>query len=185
MLGLLSCRAMNILDQLAIKAKSGDAEAFGKIFDLLSDPIYRFLAFRLKNPDDAEEIANQVFLEAWQGISRYDGKRSFKTWIFSIARYTLIDFYRQHRSTASLDAVTDLADSTDIQAETDTKSDVELVMNQLNLLPELYQTILKLRFIEELEYSEIAALTGKTENSIRVIVKRGLDKLRVSLADLP
>lgn len=172
---------MDILNQLANKAKSGDAESFGKIFDILSDSIYRFLAFRLKNRDDAEEMTNQVFLEAWQGIKRFDGKRSFKTWIFAIARYTLIDFYRKHRSTAPLEAVTDLAGNTDLEAEATTKSEVELVLAEVNRLPELYQTILKLRFLEEMEYSEIAQLTGKTENSVRVIVKRGLDKLKFNL----
>ena len=169
---------MDIVNQLAIKAKSGDAESFGKIFDILSDSIYRFLAFRVKNKDDAEEMTNQVFLEAWQGINRYDGKRSFKTWVFTIARYTLIDFYRKHRSTVDLEAVTELSDNTDIQADISTQSEVEIALAELNRLPELYQTVLELRFLEELEYSEIAIVTGKTENSVRVIVKRGLDKLR-------
>lgn len=169
---------MIILDQLAIKAKNGDAEAYAQIFDILADSIYKFLAFRLQSKEDAQDLTSQVFLEAWQGIKRYDGKRSFKTWIFSIARYTLIDFYRSHKTTASLDAVTDLAGKTDIQAEAETKSDMDFVISEMNRLPELYQTILKLRFLDELEYSEIAEMTGKTENSVRVIVKRGLDRLK-------
>jgi len=173
---------MDIIDQLAKQAKTGDAEAFGRLFDILSEPIYRFLAFRLKSPDDAEEMTNQVFLEAWQGIHRYDGKRSFKTWIFSIARYTLIDFYRQHRTKVPLDAVMELAGSTDLGLEAETRFEFEAILTELNRLPELYQTILKLRFIEELDYSEIAAITHKTENSVRVIVKRGLDQLRHNLA---
>jgi RNA polymerase sigma-70 factor (ECF subfamily) len=173
---------MDIVNQLAIKAKAGDAESFGQIFDILSDSIYRFLAFRLKNRDDAEEMTNQVFLEAWQGIKRYDGKRSFKTWIFAIARYTLIDFYRKNRATVNLEAVMELADHTDIESDIKTKSESELVLAELNQLPELYQAILKLRFLEELEYSEIAQMTGKTENSVRVIVKRGLGKIRDSLS---
>ena len=174
---MTECR-MIILDQLAIKAKNGDAEAYAQIFDILADSIYKFLAFRLQSKEDAQDLTSQVFLEAWQGIKRYDGKRSFKTWIFSIARYTLIDFYRSHKTTASLDAVTDLAGKTDIQAEAETKSDMDFVISEMNRLPELYQTILKLRFLDELEYSEIAEMTGKTENSVRVIVKRGLDRLK-------
>lgn len=169
---------MIILDQLAIKAKSGDTEAYAQIFNILADSIYKFLAFRLQNQEDAKDLMSQVFLEAWQGIKRYNGKRSFKAWIFSIARYTLIDFYRSYKTTASLDAVTDLAGNTDIKAEAETKSDVDFVLSELDRLPELYQTILKLHFLEELEYSEIAEMTGKTANSVRVIVKRGLDKIR-------
>lgn len=178
---MTECR-MIILNQLAVKAKEGDAEAYAQIFDILADSIYRFLAFRLQNQEDAKDLTSQVFLEAWQGIRRYDGKRNFKTWIFSIARYTLIDFYRSRKASVSLDAVTDMAGNTDIKAETEAKADVNLVLFELNQLPELYQTILKLRFLEELEYSEIAKMTGKTENSIRVIVKRGLDKIRRNIS---
>lgn len=171
-------KLMDIINQLANKAKAGDQEAFGQIFDILSDSIYKFLSFRMPNPEDAKDLTSQVFLEAWQGIHRFDGKRSFKTWLFSIARYTLIDFYRAHRQVASLDTVMEMADATDLEAETNTKSDFELVASALDRLPELYQTILKLRFLQELEYTEIAEVTGKTENSVRVIVKRGLDKLK-------
>lgn len=174
---------MDILNQLAIKAQSGDTEAFAQIFDILSDSIYRFLAFRVQNKEDAEDLTSQVFLEAWQGIKRYDGKRPFKTWIFSIARYSLIDFYRGHKSTVNLDAVIDLPDKTDIEADVATATEMERVIAHLNHLPELYQTILKLKFIDQLEYAEIATMTGKTENSIRVIVKRGLDKLRQVMSD--
>jgi len=172
---------MDILNRLAAKAKKGDQAAFAQLFDLLADPIYRFLAFRLNNPEDAKEMASQVFLEAWQGLARYDPKRSFKAWIFSIARYTLIDFYRRHRAESGLDTVTELAGPTDIQAEVGTKTEIEQVLQEVNRLPELYQTVLKLKFVEELDYAEIAELTGKTKNSLRVIVKRGLDKLRDNL----
>ncbi len=172
---------MNILDKLAAKAKEGDTDAFSQLFDLLSSPIYKFLSFRLQNPEDAKDLTSQVFLETWQGIDRYNPNRSFKAWIFSIARYTLIDFYRSHKTTASLEAVTQLPDKTDIEAEISTKTDTEKIIAQINRLPELYQTVLTLKFLNELDYSEISQLTGKTENSLRVIVKRGLDKIRKNL----
>lgn len=166
------------LNKLAARTQNGDEQAFGQIFDVLSDRIYKFLAFRVKNPADAQDLTSQVFLEAWQSLPRYNPSRSFLPWVFSIARYKLIDHYRKFRSTVSLDAVMDLAGDTDIQVEAEKNADVVRVLQALDRLPELYQTVLKLKFVEELEYSEIAEITGKTENSLRVIVKRGLDKLR-------
>ncbi|MFH0905566.1 MAG: RNA polymerase sigma factor [bacterium] len=176
---------MNTLDQLAVKAKSGDAGAFGRLFDELSPSIYRFLAFRLNRCEDAQDLTNQTFLEAWQSIRRYDESRSFKTWLFAIARYILIDFYRRQRPKVSLEAVTERPADTDLQADIELTANVGEAIAAINQLPELYQTTLKLRYIEELEYAEIAQITGKTENSIRVIVKRGLDKLRNSLTPNP
>ncbi|OGB73521.1 hypothetical protein A3K24_01550 [candidate division Kazan bacterium RIFCSPHIGHO2_01_FULL_44_14] len=169
------------INQLALAAKEGDSGAFGQLFDELSDSIYRFLAFRLRDNDSAKDILSQVWLEAWQSLHRYDPNRPFKTWIFAIARYNLIDHYRRHRPTVSLDAVINRSGGTDVEAEVETNDEVTRVIDNIDQLPELYQTVLKLKFVEELDYSEIAQITGKTENHLRVIVKRGLDKLKQQL----
>jgi len=169
------------LNQLAKNAQNGNTDAFGQIFDEISDDIYRFLAFRVRNPEDAKDLTSQVFLEAWQSLPRFNPEKSFLTWIFSIARYRLIDYYRAFRPTASLDAVINLAGDTDIETETERNLNTSQVLQVLDKLPELYQTVLKLKFVQELEYNEIADITGKTENNLRVIVKRGLDKLRKNL----
>lgn len=171
-------RTNSKINQLALRAQAGDADAFGQIFDEISDDIYRFLAFRVRNPEDAKDLTSQVFLEAWRSLHRFDHRKSFLTWIFSIARYRLIDHYRAFRPTVSLDAVIDLPGDTDIGAETERNIDTNQVLQVLDELPELYQTVLKLKFVQELDYSEIAEITGKTENNLRVIVKRGLDKIR-------
>ena len=166
------------LNQLAAAAKAGDEQAFGQIFDALSDDIYRVLAFRVRDTATAHDLAGEVWLDSWRSLPRFDTERSFKAWIFAIARYKLIDHYRRYRSTTSLDAVTEMADATDIPAEIAIKTEFAQVAAVLHQLPELYQTVLQLKFIDELEYREIAEITGKTENHLRVIVKRGLDRLR-------
>ncbi|MDD5605938.1 MAG: RNA polymerase sigma factor [Patescibacteria group bacterium] len=171
------------LNQLAEQAQSGNTDAFGQIFDLLSDNIYKFLAFRVKDPEIAKDLTSQTFLEAWQSLKRYNANRSFKTWIFSIARYKLIDHYRSFKPQVSLDAVTDIPDDTDIGVETANALESYAIIDALNHLPEMYQTVLKLKLIEQLEYSEISDITGKTENNLRVIFKRGLDHLRETLLD--
>jgi RNA polymerase sigma-70 factor (ECF subfamily) len=171
------------LNLLAEEAQSGNADAFGQIFDELSDNIYKFLAFRVRDPEVAKDLTSQTFLEAWQSLKRYNTERSFKTWIFSIARYKLIDHYRAFKPKISLDAVMNLPDNTDIEAETESKAENDTILDALDQLPEMYQTVLKLKLVEELEYSEISDITGKTENNLRVIFKRGLDKLREVLDD--
>jgi len=176
-------KSVSKLNKLAIDAQNGDDQAFGQIFDEISDRIYGFLAFRVQNSEDAKDLTSQTFLEAWQSLSRFNSKKSFLTWIFTIARYKLIDYYRRFRPTVSLDAVMNRDGNTDIQMETENRVESEQVLTALNQLPELYQTVLKLKLIEELEYPEIAEITGKNENNLRVIVKRGLDKLRSNLLE--
>ena len=168
------------INQLARAAKEGDSGAFGQLFDELSDSVYRFLTFRLRDDEQAKDLLSQIWLEAWQSLRRYNPDRSFRTWLFAIARYNLIDHYRRYRPTVSLDAVINRSGSTDIEAEVELADEMARVVDNIDQLPELYQTVLKLKFVEELEYPEIAEITGKTENHLRVIVRRRLDKLRAN-----
>jgi len=166
------------LNLLAEDAQSGNPDAFVQIFDELSDSIYKFLVFRVRDPEVAKDLMSQTFLEAWSSLKRYHPDRSFKTWIFSIARYKLIDYYRAFKPKISLDAVMEMPDKTDIEAETSVAAEHAQILSALDQLPEMYQTVLKLKLVEELDYSEISDIVGKTENNLRVIFKRGLDKLR-------
>jgi RNA polymerase sigma-70 factor (ECF subfamily) len=167
------------LTQLAIQAKAGNREAFGELYDATFDLIYKFFAFRVHDPEDANDLTSQVYLEAWQNLSRFDTKRSFSAWIFGFAKFRLIDYYRAHRITASLDAVTNKASTTDLQAETASNLENQRIKAGLNQLAEPYQTVIQLKYLQELEYSEMAKILGKTESHLRVLVKRGLDRLRL------
>ena len=140
--------------------------------------IFKFLAFRVRNHEDTNDLTSLTFLEAWKSLPRFNPEKNFSTWIYTIARYKLIDHYRKFRPTVSLDAVTNMGDDTDIQVEMENRAESEQVLTALNQLPELYQTVLNLKLVEELEYSEIAEITGKKENNLRIIFKRGLEKLR-------
>ncbi|HCL47669.1 TPA: hypothetical protein DHW58_01625, partial [Patescibacteria group bacterium] len=100
------------INQLARAAKEGDSGAFGQLFDELSDSVYRFLTFRLRDDEQAKDLLSQIWLEAWQSLRRYNPDRSFRTWLFAIARYNLIDHYRRYRPTVSLDAVINRSGST-------------------------------------------------------------------------
>ena len=166
------------LTQLSIKAKAGDSQAFGELYDATFDLICKYFAFRVHDPADAQDLTSQVYMEAWQNISRFDPKRNFSAWIYGFARFRLIDYYRSHKVTVSLDAVTDRGGTTDLQAETSSNLESQRIKAGLNQLPEPYRTVLQLRYLQELEYPEIAQLLGKTESHLRVQVKRGLERLK-------
>lgn len=168
-----------IVNELASKAKSGDNQAFGELFEALSDQVYRFLKFRVKDPADAEDLLSQVFIDAWQSLPRFNTDQPFRPWLFSIARYKLIDFYRRNRRRIlPLEAVTEMAGTTDLQVEAELESDLEQVRSAISKLPETYQTVLQLKFIEELEYEEIAPIMGRPVGHLRVLVNRGLKYLK-------
>src|ERR1051325_6820005 len=100
------------IQDLVTKAKQGDGEAFGSIYNHLSKPVYNFLFMRIRNKQAAEDLLQTVFLKVWHNLGRYESKRTakFSTWLFQIANYTLIDHWRTRKETVDLSVVENLSE---------------------------------------------------------------------------
>ncbi|MCL0058061.1 sigma-70 family RNA polymerase sigma factor [Dehalococcoidales bacterium] len=77
------------------KAITGDADAFGKLYDMHVDQVYRHIYYRVGNVADAEDLTQQVFLKAWQAIGKYKKTASpFLAWLMTISHNLVVDYYR-------------------------------------------------------------------------------------------
>jgi RNA polymerase sigma-70 factor, ECF subfamily len=164
---------------LFARAKTGEEAAFGEIYNLFFKKIYRFIFFRVGHKEVAEDLAEEVFLKAFAKIASVNEPGAFEGWLYRIARNLVIDFYRQKKSTVALEEIENT-----LEYETNVV-DIENLQEQqkifLKLLKELgaeQQVVIKLKFLEELENSEIAELLGKNEGAIRVIQHRAIIKLQ-------
>ena len=80
---------------LVRRAISRDPEAFGRLYDMYVDRVYRHVYYRVGNVADAEDLTQQVFLKAWQAIDRYKKTASpFLAWLMTISHNLVVDFYR-------------------------------------------------------------------------------------------
>jgi RNA polymerase sigma-70 factor (ECF subfamily) len=173
------------VNDLVLRAIRRDADAFGDLYDRYVDGIYRYLAFRVRNPTDAEDLSEQVFLRAWQAIGSYRPTgRPFSAWLYSIARNLVIDHFRASRPSVGLpeDALAPAG-----FAEPAVVLDQTLAMDRFRealqkLTPDQQQVII-LRFIEGLGYEDVAEAIGKTSGTVRVIQHRALSKLRQLLEE--
>ncbi len=162
------------------RAIGRDANAFGKLYDMYVDRIYRHVYYRVGNVADAEDLTQQVFLKAWQAIDRYKKMASpFVAWLMTISHNLVVDFYRTKKDKSYLEP--------DVTADNSTPSpervaEVHLEQQQLRrVILQLrgdQQQVILLRFIEGFEFKEIASLLGKSEGAIRVILHRALAALR-------
>ncbi len=164
------------------KAMEGEASAFGDLYDHYQPKLYRFIYLKVSHREEAEDLTHQVFLKAWRSIPQFkDQGLPLSSWLYRIARNHVIDFYRTRKSTFSIDetpeGVLEDEDSfSDLDVEK--KMQLEKVMRALKELSDDYQSLIILRYIEDLSYTEIAQSLGRKEGTIRVLHHRALKKLQ-------
>lgn len=162
------------------KAITGDAESFGQLYDRYIDRIYRHLYYRVGNPAEAEDLAAQVFLKAWNAMGRYKPMgRPFGVWLLSIAHNLLVDHYRAKRDSTSIDDVIIPADDSADPVTLAEKSFASAALRQgIKKLKRDQQVVVVMRYIDGVDYSDIAAFLNKSEGAVRVILHRALLSLR-------
>jgi RNA polymerase sigma-70 factor, ECF subfamily len=152
-------------------AKSGDEHAWGLLFDQHYPRIYRFMHARLASPQQAEDLASDVFLEAFRSAGNFTWQgKPFEAWLFGIAKNVLASYYRSRRVEAQLDEATEPAVRDEYIA-------VE-VRNILDQLPHDYRTALELRFMLGLSGAEAAEVMGRSHGAFRSLLFRAVRAYR-------
>ena len=82
-------------EELARDSQAGSSASFGQLVGRFQRPLYQFLKLRARSEADAEELAHETFVRAWQFIDRYDSRWRFSTWLYTIARRETASFYRR------------------------------------------------------------------------------------------
>lgn len=176
------------LKDLIQRAQAGDSTAFSDLYEQYLTPIFRFVFFRVRTKEDAEDLTQHVFLKAWAALPKFKEEgQAFSAWLYRIARNTTVDYWRKKKP-LSLDPSSLVLQSRqdkalDPLATASQKEEAEHIRKALHILNEDQQTILTLKFIEDLSNAEIALVTGKTEGAIRQIQSRALKALRQHLKE--
>ena len=172
--------AASEIDLLVEKATNGDANAFGRLYDMHVDRVYRHVYYRVGNVADAEDLTQQGFIKAWQAIHRYKKTASpFLAWLIKISHNLVIDFYRSNKAKTYIDfdmVASELGSSPEHLAEM--HFDQQQIRQAILELPGGQQQVVLMRFIEGFSYPEIASSLGKSEGAVRVILHRTLARLR-------
>ena len=167
-------------DWLIKNAKEGDAEAFAKLYDTYVDQVYRFVFYRVQDDQTAEDLTAQVFFKAWDSLGRYQMRGlPFGAWLLRITRNAVIDYYRTHKETISLEssAKSEPDPATNVAKEVERRLEAEWLRAALQRLTEDQRQVLTLRFIEGLSTKEVAQVMEKRPGAIRALQMRGLQAL--------
>ncbi len=170
---------------LVDRAVGGDAQAFAALYDRHLTRVYRYVYYWVSNRVEAEDLTQQVFLNAWQAIGRYKHTGvTFVAWLLRIAHNQVVSLYRRAKETRMPDiAIVSQDRWSDPEALALANSDRASVRRAiLHLKPEQQQVVV-MRFIGQFDYAEVAASVGKSEGAVRVIQHRALLELRRLLAN--
>ncbi len=161
-----------------LHAKQGSEQAFGQLYELYFEKIFKFIFYRVSHKEIAEDLTEDVFIKAWTSI-RSVKEDSFSGWLYQIAKNKVIDYYRQKKTMVDLDEIENILESDqNLNEDANTVIERKVFMEALKLLTPEQQIIIKLKFIEDMDNFEIAELISKSEGSIRVVQHRAIQKLQ-------
>ncbi len=161
------------------RATGGDIDAFGDLYSIYLDPIYRYVFYHVKDKMTAEDITEEVFIKAWKAIDSCKGKeRTFSSWLYRIAHNHTIDRLRSMQKRLAVEVQSQsLPDTRDVESETEARLEYEETLEAISCLPEKQKQIIMLKFVEGMDNREIEQITGKSQNAIRVLQMRALNTL--------
>ncbi len=166
---------------LVERAAGGDIESFGELYGIYLDRIYRYVFYQVSNRATAEDLTEEIFLKAWEGIGKFKWKGPpFLAWLYRIARNHVIDYFRTNRQQQTLDEELEGDDGRPEQEAGD-KQTQRMLSKAIFSLPEQQRQIILLKFIDGLENCEIAKILRKSQGAIRITQMRALDALRRKL----
>ena len=173
--------------QLAQKSAEGDDLAFEELMKKYLKPVYNFLGQLIKDASAVDDLTQEAFIKAWKNMKRFDADKSFKTWIFTIAKNTAYDYLRKKKSIPfsffkksekdikieEISADNLLPD--EILEQKDIAKELE---EKLQQIPRKYRSVLFLHYKEDMSLSEISEILGKPYNTVKSLHSRALIKLK-------
>ena len=180
-------------NQLIADYFEGDEKSLEVLIKLYLKSIYSFVYRYIGNSQDAEDITQEVFLKTWRNLKRFDQNRSFKTWIFSIAKNTCIDTLKKKKTIPFSEfedgegrnmLLETFVDATPLPNELFEQADITKILTSAieKLLPK-YRMVLFLRYNDHFTFREIAEVSGESLHTVKSRYRRALIQLKKLLIE--
>jgi RNA polymerase sigma-70 factor (ECF subfamily) len=178
-----SCQVQNE-ESLVWRAQQRDEAALTQLYEENFDRIYRYIVLKIGDRTEAEDMTQQVFLNALKAISSFRWKgMPFSAWLYRIAHNQVVDYLRKKskRATVPLDESMAAGDS-DPRQVAERKMEIEQLALATKKLTGAQQEVISLRFAGELSVAEVARVMGKSEGAVKALQHSAILALRKVLS---
>lgn len=166
-------------EQLIDKALKGNKKAWLNLLKRYEKPIYHYGVRMTGNNEDALDLMQEVFVSVFRNLSNYRGEGSFRGWLFKIAHYRCIEFYRRKKPNQGLDDVPETVCDADTPEQSlsfgQGKNQLQGAMQQL---PLAQKAVVELKFFGQFTFEEIADQLGISTNTAKSRLYSALAKLK-------
>jgi RNA polymerase sigma-70 factor, ECF subfamily len=169
------------VDVLLSSVARGDSAAFARLYDAMGGQVYGLARRVIRDPERAEDVAQEVFLEVWRKAASYERARgTAKTWILTITHRRAVDAIRRAETSRKYEARV-ITDEVDDQAPGEgllEREERDTVRDCLGTLTELQQESIRLAYYQGYTYNQVATLLDKPLPTIKTRMRDGLIRLR-------
>lgn len=162
---------------LIVNAKH-DPRAFEELYRRHVQAVYKYFYNRTWNQNEAEDLTEQTFIAALEGIQQYRENGLFLAWLFSIARRKAVDHFRAKAKQVSLEIPDDIPVNSDFLNDMIQSERRKAIADIFNDLPESEKELIRLRYVVELNFAEIGRLLHRSEGAVKKALYRIIGRMR-------
>lgn len=181
-------------NQLIDLCRQGNHPAYQELVNRHLKGVFNFVLSFNQNKDEAEDVSQEIFLKVWKNLNKFNNNKSFKPWLFAIARNTALDQIKKRKNAA----FSEMADDGDVSFEEniedtapliseviEKEEEIEFLLKNFDLLKRNHQIILRLHYEQEMTFDEISIVTKMPMNTVKSCHFRAINKLRKLLNNAP
>ena len=171
-------------DTLIRQALKGKKSAWINLVKRYEKSLYNYALRMVNNPDDAMDLMQDIFVATLRNLSSFRGDSSFKNWLFKIAHYRCIEFYRRKRPNQSLDDTEELHNETANNCPEHilfSGQQTQALYKAMALLPFNQKLIVEMKFLQQFTFEDIAEQLDISSNTAKSRLYSALDKLKEQL----
>ncbi len=169
-------------ERLVRKAVKGDEKAWLTLINRYEKPVFHYAIRMTGTSHDAADLMQDIFLSVFRSLERYRGEGAFKAWLFRIAHFRCMEFYRRKRPDQGMDDIPEAASSEPCpEMQLHGSQESNALVKAMQTLPLAQKAVVELKFFGQFTFEDIAEQLGISSNTAKSRLYSALAKLKLEL----